>query len=331
MFTATKAQLDWPYSRSPGGYGLSPHSLGIYEKNPIKFWFKYCAPDAMKLPRFEQTVPMAVGSAVDGLLKERLAADEWKLNKRLYYRAKVNRSTFGVFGTVSEANRTPWVQAKAEQIMKGILATPVYELLREYHLVDMETDSREATWVHGVPINGKLDFLFRRPGGDPCDIVADLKVNGACSTTGTTPMKGYTHRWDYDPETGEYKECPPHDLAGRPLDELSALFATQLATYGLIEDCREKPKAKINHTPSILVQATFRPAGKVLKSGKQKLPKGKIVFTVTDSYLDGTFKDAVYARYAALWQKITTKTLIPEEYAAMGPAGCASLAFRERL
>lgn len=311
-YNATPAQLALPWTRDPGRRGISPHGLNT-SRNPARFFFSYCGPYNLKPPYGGQTEPMAVGSAVDGLLKQALAQNEWKKNRRIYYRGEVNNRTFGLFGTVEPQMRTKAVRERAQITFEAIRQSPIYEHLCGFDLIDLETDRKEALWVHGAPLNGKLDFLFGSQH-EPRNIISDLKINGAFTKAGSTPVPGYNLRYDFDIATRTGKVGKPHKDAGQPLEDSNDAFAMQLGTYAIMEARREQdtPFPDLNApTRSILVQCTFKPPSK-------KNPEGKIIVTAIDSYISGTYQRSVLKRYQDLWASIQARTLVPDEMVQEG-------------
>lgn len=337
-FDATQAQLALPWTRDPSFRGISPHGLNV-SRNPVKFFFQYCGPKDMKPGSFKQTLPMAAGSACDGLLKAALAKNEWHKDRRRYFRGRVNKRTFSVYGTVAKHNHRPMVRERAYDTMRAFYASGLWDHLKDMNLVDLETDKGRATWVHGAPLNGKLDFLFATPG-EPKNIVCDLKINGAFTQKGSTPCPGYNMRWDYDIRTGEIIECPAHSKAGFPLEELNWGFAVQLATYALMEAAREQDSPTpelVAPTRTILAQATFKPPSKQPKLRKDgtrrewKNQDGKITITGIDSYVSAEFQLQVLERYRQLWANIQAKTLVPDRIAGWGVDVMFPLATKDHL
>lgn len=344
---ATPEQRAFPYDRSPAMYGLSPHGLSVYRGNPLAYFFRYCAPREMRWPDFRQSEPMAVGQGVDSLMKAHLIREGWHLNRRSTFRNKgLNARSFTKFGEVKKWNRTKAVRLRIDRSWQAILASGVMDTLDPLNTVDLETDEREPTWVHGAPLNGKLDFLFRgwapmHTGGSQVvrgqaivdgdtisqRIVADLKVNGAFSNSGSSPIPGYTFRADVDDHDWQVYHCDPHDRAGEPMENLHFDYATQLATYCLIEDAKDQgtPEPDIYHDDRVMLfQVTFgKPTKepKVRKDGTRrdwKFRNGRITVTLIDTVVTADFKRRVLGEYRALWGSVLSRTIVPAHLAKYG-------------
>ena len=342
---ASEAQRALPYDRSPGMYGLSPNALSIFRESPIKYFFRYCGPRSMKWPDFPQSAPMAVGQGMDSLAKDELIRLGWKRDRRRTFRNKeLNGRSFSIFGEVKPWNRTKAVRERVRETWRGLEQTPLWEYFKSFQTVDLETDIREPRWVHGAPLNGKLDFLMRswepvhetgiRHGiavvpGDfiTSRIVADMKINGAFSASGSSPVPGYSMRTDYDPVTDTLYEKDGHERAGEPMELLHHQFATQLATYCLIEDAVEQGSEEPDVSGDdrvMLIQATYgKPTKKpkVRKDGTSrdwKFQNGRITFTLIDTHVTGSFKRSVLEDYRALWAAYRSRTIIPHHLAVYG-------------
>lgn len=320
-FIATPEQLSFPYIRNPSRYGISPHGLRVWATNPVLFYFKYVGPKEYNLSGFKQTEPMAVGAAVDGLVKQAMLNDmdlsHWRGGDK----------QFDIWCEVDEEWRTDAIQLLAHRIMSAIGNSPLIPMLKDFYLIDMETRRDTAFWVHGVPTNGRLDFLLGRDG-DPQNTITDLKVNGSCSTTGSTPIPGYKWKYEFCPHLGKGRlSDTPHKKAGRPMEELHIDYATQLATYALQEDAVTQETTKpfiFQPTPVQLWQVTFKPPSAEPKTRKDGTKRewfgkdGKIVVTLIDSYVSGAFKHIVLEQYRTVWNQFQSRTLIPQDVAEMG-------------
>lgn len=315
---ATLAQRSLPWDRSPAFYGLSPHALKVYRESPLKFFFRYCGPWHLRWPGMSQIPAMAVGQGVDSLAKDELIRLGWYRDRRRSFRnKKLNGRSFSIFGEVDQSQRRMAVSKKVHDTWSGLRQTAIWDKFRSMTTVDLECSLKDPTWVHGVPLNGKLDFLFLDV--DNQRVVADMKINGSFSNSSTSPTPGYCTRYDLDVATGALTEGSPHPRAGEPMEALHSDFASQLATYCIMEDAKDQE----TNTPDIgqdsrvmLIQATYgvpTAQPKVRKDGTSR-----ITYTLIDTHVTGAYKRSVLSDYRALWDSVENRTLVPDELAVFG-------------
>ncbi len=319
-FDATPEQLAFPYVRSPARYGISPYGLRTALKDPALFYFNYCGPRHLRIGGFQQTGPMAVGSGVDGKLKQ------WMFKNMDITQYRAEPQKFGLWCGVDKDQQTPEVRKKIMDTFRAIMKSPLPKELIDFRLIDMETTRDKPVVVHGVPTNGRLDFLLEMPG-DVSRFVVDLKCNGSFSKTGTSPIPGYKWKFEWDPFLKKGKLSGPHVQAGLPLEELHPDYALQLATYALQEEVMQQGTSTpyiFQPTPTMLWQATYKPPSKEPKVRKDGTKRdwfgreGRIVITNVDSYISGAFKNKVLENYRAVYNGFQSRTLIPQDRAIMG-------------
>jgi len=180
---------------------VSPTSIDMFYSNYDKWYMYYLR----RMPRSPQTLPMAVGSAFDCHVKEKLVPgyleEHWK-------------------GAVEVGVRGSAAAAGAE-CMSNYVALGGYDrLLSLLDGSDFVCEDTVLGDVEGVPVLGKPDIWWK-------DGVLDWKVNGYCSAA--SPRPGYSVLL---PGFARHARC------GIGLNEVDAKWARQLYLYGrLVGGC----------------------------------------------------------------------------------------------
>jgi hypothetical protein len=227
---------------------LSPTSRKLFKEDPVEYYRRYLS--ETRPPKFQQTQPMAAGSAFDAMVKSYLHdtlfgkghKDSAKYDKRAIFEAEV------------ESQNRDWAWPVGEHIFQsyldsGALADLMIELQGaadeprfEFDLKGEVRGSREPVSgnVNGVVLMGKPDLRFIN--GEGAHVIYDWKVNGYCSNSNTSPKQGYTMLRDrssgFWQRMGAHKNSFPQLYkgmwinAGCYLESVEPDWACQLATYG---------------------------------------------------------------------------------------------------
>lgn len=220
---------------------LSPSSLKLSEKKLDEFYLKYLAEN--RPPRAPQTGPMSVGSAFDAFVKSflhhRIYGNYGKDDA--YDREKIFESQ------VESANRDFAYEAGEYCFKRYSRCGALSDLLKE---LDTAIDEPRFEFdlhgtVDGVPLLGKPDIYFTNNQG--ARVILDWKVNGYCSKSAVSPIKGYVKvrdAWDSTERRASRNNGMPHkgcvlkDHLGirinifYHMEDCNADWADQLAIYG---------------------------------------------------------------------------------------------------
>lgn len=160
---------------------LSPTSISTWQQSKENFYMKYLAKN--RVPREPQTMPMAIGSAFDSMVKSDLGGYNFE---EMFEQS------------VEPHNRGPAL-AKGREVFNFYTTTPQYGYLKgmieKAELVRME--GMLIKEVDGVPLGGKPDALIRMPGG--YSFVLDWKVNGWMSLNKPSINKGFVTAFPQPP------------------------------------------------------------------------------------------------------------------------------------
>jgi len=163
---------------------LSPTSIKLFYDDIELFYQRYLSDN--KLERDGQTQPMAIGSAFDAFVKSYLYERVHGKGHNEQYRLE------NLFeAQVGEAHRS-WAWENGKRLFElyqgsGCLADLILELDQAVGPPRFEFDVRGE--IEGVPLLGKPDIFFLSREG--ARVIYDWKVNGYCSNSLTSPMKGY--------------------------------------------------------------------------------------------------------------------------------------------
>jgi hypothetical protein len=212
---------------------LSPTAVKQYYDDTEAFYKIYLSDN--RPPRFPQTQPMAVGSAFDAYIKSYL------------YEALVGKGDARFsFETLFEAQVEPHVRdwariagrycfniyrdcgALADILadLEGAVGDPIFEIELRGPVSDGKTT---------VELLGKPDILFMNSEGHP--VILDWKVNGYCSKSAVSPMKGFVRIRNNARGNAPHKEASVQKYRGcsinvaHYLESLNEDWAAQLAMY----------------------------------------------------------------------------------------------------
>lgn len=219
---------------------LSPTSISKFIEDRDLFYIQYLAD--VRPPREPQTQPMSIGSAFDAYCKSYLF-------KKLIGVSHPDAPKFEfetLFTAQVEPHNRDWARkhgeyAFGEYVRTGAMADMIIELEKAVGLPRFEMDimGMVSHDLHGVPFLGKPDVFFVNK--EACNIISDWKVNGYCSRTGASPMKGYVkiipgHDWHKDAYPVTYRGCRVNG-SGTHLHEIDESWARQTVIYAWLCGC----------------------------------------------------------------------------------------------
>jgi hypothetical protein len=280
---------------------LSYTALKCYESMPEEFYVRYLAPD--KTPRPAQEPFMAVGSAFDALIKNRIYID-----------------IHGKAAVVGTPYEMPLImETQVEEEFRYVAIPVAADLFKQYVdcgaydslLADIKPSTElgmEFTVtkeVGGVPLLGKPDLRFVTEGG--LHLITDFKVNGSMSKTGASPQAGYRMCHDYGSNTHgkAHKRFVGKRVRGVlvsdvPMDVTTDYWAEQLAMYAWL--CGE-PVGSQNFVVRI-EQIACRPVKTC------KYPRAKFAQHVAQVSEEAQHK--LLERLQACWRACQTGHVFPE-------------------
>lgn len=294
---------------------ISPTSLALWKSDPVEYYRRYLSERI--LPREPQTMPMAVGSAFDALVKSALHFDLFGRNER-FDRERV----------LTEQVDEP-LRAKATEIGDNYLR--IYQLFGAYDALlcqlgrvigtprfEMDirgnVSQRPTEQIDAVPFSGKPDLFFINEHGAHC--ILDWKVNGHGSASGASPKPGYV-------KLREGRLPLPHASAkleerlgilmdvGALLEQKDEGWARQLSIYSWL--CGEQVGAPF---VAMIHQIVVRPSG--------------VRIAEHANYVGAEFQRQVLKDATALWQAIQTEHVFPDMTKEESDARCALIDARDQ-
>lgn len=223
---------------------LSPTSLRLFYRDPEEFYRIYIADT--KIPRVPQTQPMSVGSAFDAYFKS-------YVTKTLYGEVREQFAFTTIFEKqveshnrdfALEAGRKCWEAYKTSGALSDLMIELEQSLVEPKFEFEVRQDVKHQGQMQGIPLLGKPDVWFVTKHG--VHVVFDLKVNGYCSASPTSPKPGYIIVRDgWSPPTSRnhnqpHKDCIPMAVdglvinCGTTLEIVNEEWAEQLAIYGWV-------------------------------------------------------------------------------------------------
>lgn len=216
---------------------ISPSSLKVIEENQDAYYLRYLAKN--RPPKSVQTQPMCVGSAFDAYVKS-------YLHEALFGVGADPKYAFeAIFEAQVEACNRDFARIAGKIVFDtykkyGALSDLMLELQKsvgkprfEFAIQGVIEGRREGvSGDFGVPLLGKPDVFFINDQG--ARVVLDWKVNGYCSKSEMSPMKGYVK---IRPSGAMHKDCQPMIINGMMvniteyLENCNEEWACQLAIY----------------------------------------------------------------------------------------------------
>jgi hypothetical protein len=165
---------------------MSPTSVKLFYDDIELFYSRYLSD--VRSPREPQTKPMSIGSAFDAYVKSYLYT-------KLFGAAEAESHGYAlkdIFNSqVEEHNRT-WAWEEGKKVFEaykntGCLADLLLELEAAVGPPRFEFSIKGD--IEGVPLLGKPDIFFINEDG--ARVIYDWKVNGYCSNSLKSPMRGF--------------------------------------------------------------------------------------------------------------------------------------------
>ncbi len=213
---------------------LSPTSISLWQKDEELFYQRYLSEN--RLAREPQTQPMSIGSAFDAFCKS-------YLHESLFGKGadpRYNRNV--IFEEQVQEHNRDWAWENGERVFDaykdiGCLADMMLELTGavgdprfEFTIQDTVTTS-----IGEIPLLGKPDIFFTNSEG--ARVILDWKVNGYCSESLKSPMKGYVKLRECGKDIKMHKDCCLMKVHGMFINVAMGLedgdksWADQLAIY----------------------------------------------------------------------------------------------------
>lgn len=213
---------------------LSPTSIALANKDLEAFYLRYLADS--RQPRTPQTQPMAIGSAFDAFTKSYLYEALFGKGQNPRYAKEV------LFEEQVEKQHRDWAWQNGEFVFEayktiGCLADLMLELNKAIGPPRFEFTIQDtiATVIGDVPLLGKPDVFFINDQG--ARVIYDWKVNGYCSVSLKSPMKGYVRLRETGKAEKMHKDCVPMMIkgivinVGMHLEDGDKTWADQLSIY----------------------------------------------------------------------------------------------------
>jgi len=211
---------------------MSPTSIKLFYDDVELFYQRYLSDN--KPERELQTKPMSIGSAFDAFVKSYLYEKLFGKNADKRYDLTT------IFEAQVDEHNRDWAWENGKLVFdqyksEGCLADLMLELSQAIGPPRFEFDVRGE--IEGVPLLGKPDVFFISKEG--ARVIYDWKVNGYCSKSMTSPMKGYIKLRGYNCKwTKKHKDCLIINHNGIDinismfLEEGNDSWADQLSIYG---------------------------------------------------------------------------------------------------
>jgi hypothetical protein len=209
---------------------LSPTSVKLFYDDIEDFYCRYLSEN--KREREPQTQPMAIGSSFDAYVKS-------YLHNRLYGPIDERYDLRTLFEAQVQEQHWDWAWKEGKYTFdlykdSGCLADLMVELGQAVGPPRFEFSIEGE--IEGVPLLGKPDVFFISKSG--ARVIYDWKVNGYCSKSLTSPMKGYIKLREPGCSVKTHKDAMVINRNGIDinvnmfLEEGNGGWADQLSIYG---------------------------------------------------------------------------------------------------
>lgn len=229
---------------------LSPTAISKFQEDPETYYLEYLAD--VKAPRLPQTMPMSIGSSFDAHVKSHLHEALFGKN----HDPKFELTT--LFEAQVEPQNRSWARDHGQHAFElykrsGALSDLLIDLQHATNEPRFELDIKgtvggrrdngEYQHFEGLILNGKPDVFYINRHG--CHVILDWKVNGWCSRSNVSPMKGYVRLRQTTGTlvTTQHKDCMllPHKGSlinhGMCLEDGDKSWAAQLSIYSWLCGC----------------------------------------------------------------------------------------------
>ena len=167
---------------------LSPTAINLWRKDEEDYYLRYLAD--VRSAREPQTQPMSIGSAFDAFAKS-------YLHEALFGKgADVRYGKEAIFEEQVQPHHRDWAWKNGQFVFDeykniGCLSDLMLELNKAVGKPRFEFTIEDtiSTTIGDIPLLGKPDIFFIND--EAARVILDWKVNGYCSASNTSPMKGY--------------------------------------------------------------------------------------------------------------------------------------------
>ena len=277
---------------------LSPTSIKMFYADREQFYLQYLADN--RPPRFAQTPAMSVGSAFDAYVKcylaDRFDIEFVSLDELLSLQVEEANLSFAT--SAGEACFLAYQRS-------GALANLMLEIESFADPGSLAFESTVRGEVSGadtsIPLLGKPDMHYTCSG---VPVVLDWKVNGYCSSSNTSPSKGYIRcldGWDHSVTKASRSHGKSHSAyqplslngvtynAAISLADINADWAAQTCIYSWLLGC------EVGSDFIIGIDQLACGAG------------GDLIRVATfRSMLSSSYQTELYRRAAACWEAIAS-------------------------
>lgn len=257
---------------------ISPSSFLEYQRCEHKFYLK--RQSQHPYPEYDQSMPAAIGTVIDCLLKADVA-------KALGMQDDPKLQLPNLLKDSLQSTDPDTVIAASKAIYSDYKRMGGVQKFIDLGIVDLELN-RKVTLEHNgksVPIYGKPDFFLE--GGVP----VDLKCQGTASKSGASPAPGYVRGLRLGQTLGKHKRC------GEPLESINKEWATQMTIY----DWSYNGIDLSTNGRAIIENITCR--------------SGKTTTTTIDTHITKEFRRELWGNLCTMYEKVMEgyyKTPIPD-------------------
>ena len=208
---------------------LSPSAISTWNYDVEDYYMKYLSDNRM--PRSPQTMPMAIGSGFDAMIKSylhnRLFGKTPKYDERKLFEEQVSEALWDWCWPEARFVFNEYLKAGCAADMMLMLSKSVNEPRFEFTINDTV-----STTIGEIPLLGKPDVFFINEEG--ARVILDWKVNGFCRIGNTSPAKGYVR---LRPGDKIHRDCHLMMVSGiminvaMNLEDVNKSWADQLSIY----------------------------------------------------------------------------------------------------
>ena len=221
---------------------ISPTQVGLWQRDREAYYMRYLCDN--KQPREPQTKPMSIGSAFDAFAKS------WLHEKLFGKYADPRYAKEALFEEQVQEHNRDWAWENGEYVFEayreaGCLADLMLELSEAIGPPRFEFTIKDtiSTTIGEIPLLGKPDVFFTNAEG--ARVIYDWKVNGYCSKSLKSPMKGYIKLRPGDKVHRDVSLLRIHGIyinVAMYLEDGDKSWADQLAIYSWLlgEPCGSK-------------------------------------------------------------------------------------------
>ncbi len=298
---------------------LSPTSMTKWQEDPAKYYLQYLSDNP--LPKEPQTLPMAVGSAFDAYVKSFLyehlfgdpgkAGNDARFGREAIFEAQVEPALRTEAHIAGDHCLGAYRRSGALDALMAMLGKTVGRPRFEMDVRGVVSAGRVGE-VRGVPFRVKPDLFFVNE--QDAHVILDWKVNGYCSKSGVSPMKGYV-RLRNEKRGGAHDEARPEYYKGilvnvaKGLEAYSEEWARQCSVGSWM--CGEEVGAKFI---AVIHQLACKPG----------VPP-RVWVAEHSGFVTEAYQQQIHKEAAVLWETIHSKHVFRNMTEEESIARCALL------